>query len=151
MEIKIKLNVKAQINHNKLDPKPITIESGAFADIPHYSGLDTEYLYSILLHGTRDGRIPSRNIIPFLEKYIEDNKQKFVQLYIDNIDISEQAVGHAAGQILNSEHRRLISDFVSPSNAFSTIVKKGFDDPFIWTGSLQSSIFYSINGEGRYI
>ena len=76
--------------------------------------------------------------------------KKFIQIYIDNIGISEDAVGHAAGQLLNSEHIRLINDFVSPSNAPSTIRQKGFDNPLVWTGALQSSIFYSINGEVRY-
>ena len=151
MEIKVKVNVKVSITNSKIEAKNITIESGAFEDIPHYSGLSSEYLYSILLHGTRDGRIPSRNVLSFLERFIENNKEKFVQIYIDNIYTSPEAVGHAAGQIINAEHRRLISDIVSPSNAISTIYLKGFDNPLIWTGSLQSSIFYSINGEGRYV
>ena len=153
MEINCKIKVSASVVPNSTDNnllKPITISSGAFSDTKHYSGMTTETLYGILLYGTKDGRIPARNVLEFLEVFVNGNINRFGQIYVENIGNGVEAVGHAAGSYLNSQHVKLIQGFISPHNAPSTIKKKGFDKPFIDKGELVSQIFYSINGEGRY-
>jgi hypothetical protein len=151
MKIKFKVTPKATIvNTNQQIPEPLEVETGAFSDTKHYSGMSTDYLYSILLYGTRDGRIPARNVLEFVQFYIENNIDRLTAIYVHNIFAGPEVVGHMVGSIINSEHVKLIHGFSSPGNAPSTIKQKGFDNPLIDTGELANQIFYSINGNGRY-
>lgn len=152
MELNCKIKVSAAVSQNNNSDllKPIEVASGAFSDTKHYSGMTTEALYSILLYGTRDGRIPARNVLELLLFFAERNTDRLGEIYAQNIQNGVDAVGHAAGSFLNNQHVSLIQGFISPHNAPSTIAKKGFDKPFIDKGELITQIFYSINGEGRY-
>lgn len=147
---KISLDVGKQSTIKGDYEKPLTVSTGAFSDTKHYSGLSTAYLYSILVYGTGDGRIPRRDTLSQLKTQVEDQKEHLMQLYKDNIDSGLNVAGHAIGTYINNRHIAVIYNFMSPGNAPSTIKKKGFDNPFIDKGELISQIFYSINGEGRF-
>ena len=58
--------------------------------------------------------------------------------------------GLMIGSDINQMHMKMIEAFSSPGNAQATIDDKGFDNPLINTGFLARSMFYSINGNGRY-
>ena len=153
MELKFKVKLKVETKEIKVPPnmsEPIEIESGAFDDTKHYSGLSTAYLYGIQLYGTDDGRIPSRNVLVPLNAFINTNIERLIGIYVNNIFAGPEIVGHLAGSFINSQHMKLIQDFGSPPNAPSTVKQKGFNNPLIDKGELVSQIFYSINGNGRY-
>jgi len=147
----VKLNVSASIKkETKIKLPLLVIKSGIFPDARHYAkNITAVNLYAVLLYGTRDGRIPSRNVLEFLNKYVEDNKNNFVGMYLKNRDDIMNA-GTIIGTDINNKHKSLIYGFKSPGNAPSTIKQKGFNDPLIDTGTLVKSIAFSINGKGRY-
>ena len=134
----VKLNVSASIKkETKIKLPLLVIKSGIFPDARHYAkNITAVNLYAVLLYGTRDGRIPSRNVLEFLKKYVEDNKNNFVGMYLKNRDDIMNA-GTIIGTDINNKHKSLIYGFKSPGNAPST-------------GTLVKSIAFSINGKGRY-
>ena len=147
-----KLNVKSGKikNTKKTSFQKLEIQSGIFQDIGHYAkNVTAQELYSILLYGTKDGRIPSRNVLEFLQNYVENSKYNFVSMYLEK-NGELQTAGHLIGQDINNYHKNLVYGFASPSNALSTVKKKGRNDPLVDTGELVKSITYSINGKGRY-
>ena len=64
----VKLNVSASIKkETKIKLPLLVIKSGIFPDARHYAkNITAVNLYAVLLYGTRDGRIPSRNVLEFL-------------------------------------------------------------------------------------
>ena len=148
---KAKLNVSVKkIEKPEIKFPVLTIESGIFSDTQHYAkNITAQNLYSVLLYGTKDGKIPSRNVLEFLNKYLEDNKEKYVGIYLKN-DKDIMKAGNVIGLDINNKHKQLVYGFTSPGNAVSTIKGKGVNDPLIDTGTLVRSIAYSINNKGRY-
>lgn len=147
---KLKVSAGDIKNTNEVKFKPVEVESGIFPDTGHYAkNLTAQELYSVLLYGTSDGRIPSRNVLDFLQHYVEGNTESFIGMYLEKQG-QWQPAGHLIGQDINNYHKSLIYGFASPGNALSTIAKKGRDDPLVDTGELVKSIAYSVNGKGRY-
>ena len=133
----VKLNVSASIKkETKIKLPLLVIKSGIFPDTRHYA----KNITAVNL---------SRNVLEFLNKYVEDNKNNFVGVYLKNKDDIMNA-GTIIGTDINNKHKALIYGFKSPGNAQSTIKQKGFNDPLIDTGTLVKSIAFSINGKGRY-
>ena len=150
LNLKLKTSAKVYNMQDNSQLEPLEIESGAFEDIPHYSGMSTAALYEILLYGTKGGRIPPRDVLAFMNAFMESNVDTLARMYIENISGGSDTVGHAVGSYINSQHQKYIYGFASPHNAPSTVKQKGFDDPLVDSGALAESIFYSINGNGRY-
>lgn len=148
---KCKMKVKAKTVKLEVDKfGKVEVESGIFPDTRHYAkNISAQGLYSVLLYGTKDGRIPGRNVLDFLTKFTEDNQKDFFEVYLRNLKDPKLA-GIIIGKTINDKHKQLIYNFKSPANAFSTVKKKGFNDPLVDTGTLVRSIAYSINGKGRY-
>ena len=148
-----KLKCKVSVDKTKdikLRFPRLVIESGVFPDTKHYAkNISAQKLYGVLLYGSADGRIPSRNVLEFLNKYVEDNTEKFLSMYLESIN-DVYATGQKIGININNRHKALIYGVKSPSNAPSTIKKKGFNDPLIDRGVLVKSIAFSINGKGRF-
>jgi len=111
----VKLNVSASIKkETKIKLPLLVIKSGIFPDARHYAkNITAVNLYAVLLYGTRDGRIPSRNVLEFLNKYVEDNKNNFVGMYLKNKDDIMNA-GTIIGTDINNKHKALIYGFKSP-------------------------------------
>lgn len=147
----VKLEAKAdKVKNPKMKFTKLEIQSGIFSDTQHYAkNISAQKLYSVLLYGTKDGRIPSRNVLDFVNKYVQDNKKKYVNIYLKHKD-DVKVSGNIIGTDINNKHKALIYGFKSPSNAPSTVKRKGFNDPLIDTGTLVKSIAFSINGKGRY-
>ena len=147
----VKLDIKTkEIRHSETKFPELKIQSGIFSDTRHYAkNITAQGLYSILLYGTKDGRIPGRNVLDFANKYIEDNKERFVEVYLKNKDDIQNA-GQIIGTDINNKHKMLVYGFTSPSNAPSTIKRKGRNDPLVDTGMLVKSLAFSINGKGRH-
>lgn len=156
MEISCKIKVSASVIQNSQNNdllNPLEIESGAFHDIPHYSGMSTSELYFLHLNGFTSmeyGEVPARDVLKIVDEFIRSNIYILIQMYAENIETGVETTGHIIGSFINSYHVKAINDFDDPGNGLKTIKKKGFDNPLIDKGQLVNNIFYSINGEGRY-
>ena len=102
----VKLDIKTkEIRHSETKFPELKIQSGIFSDTRHYAkNITAQGLYSILLYGTKDGRIPGRNVLDFANKYIEDNKERFVEVYLKNKDDIQNA-GQIIGTDINNKHK----------------------------------------------
>ena len=121
--------------------EPLIIESGGFDDVDYYGRLaSVADVYRIQINGARNSRgvvIPARNPLPILEEFIQSNVEKYALIY-------------GTKDLMSAGHMKMIESFASPGNAQATMEYKGFDNPLINTGFLARSMFYSINGNGRY-
>ena len=151
-EPRVKVGVKMEVVDFFFPKEPLTIESGGFDDVDYYGRLaSVADVYRIQINGARNSRgvvvIPARNPLPILEEFIRSSAQKYGIMY-GTKDL--MTAGLMIGSDINAMHRKMIESFSSPGNAQATIKRKGFDNPLIDTGFLARSMFYSINGNGRY-
>lgn len=150
-EPRVKVGVKMEVVDFFFPKEPLIIESGGFDDVDYYGRLaSVADVYRIQINGARNSRgvvIPARNPLPILEEFIQSNVEKYALIY-GTKDL--MSAGLMIGSDINGMHMKMIESFASPGNAQATIDYKGFDNPLINTGFLARSMFYSINGNGRY-
>lgn len=150
-EPRVKVGVKMEVVDFFFPKEPLTIESGGFDDVGYYGRLASiADVYRIQINGARNSRgvvIPARNPLPILEEFIQASVEKYALIY-GTQDL--MSAGLMIGSDINQMHMKMIEAFSSPGNAQATIDYKGFDNPLINTGMLARSMFYSINGNGRY-
>ena len=100
--------------------------------------------------GSADGHIPERS---FLRVPIRANSKEFAQIFkelmpqvmggqITMFQMLEQVGAKAA-----ATSQEAISDGIAPSNAQSTIDRKGSSTPLVDSGSLRQNITYIIEGD----
>jgi len=110
-------------------------------DEPHYSGLTTAQLARRLERGDPDRGLPAR---PFFEQAEEDMRvisPRLLRRAVQQIQKGKSperaldTLADAAREALV----RAIDNFDDPSNAASTIKRKGRDDPLVSTGAMRDA------------
>ena len=151
-KIEVKAKYTAEVIDFDFKREELVIETGGFDDISYYGKLATVAdVYRLQINGGVNSNgvvIPSRNPLPNVVKYARSQSSLYGKIYGATKDL--MTAGLTIGLDINSRHRLFIESFSRPRNAPTTIKKKGFDNPLIHTEKLVNSIFFSINGEGRY-
>lgn len=143
--MKVKIPIKAKLKKIKstFEFKPLKIESGIFPETAYVGSVGAVNLYTYLLYGTK--HIPARNILPDVQEYINSNMDDFINIYLTH---GHEEAGHKIGNRINTAHKQRMSEYSAIPNALATIKRKGFDDPFIWTGALLRSLTYKVDDGG---
>lgn len=110
-------------------------------DEPHYSGLTTAQLARRLERGDPDRGLPAR---PFFEQAEEDMKTiapRLLKRAVQQIQ-KGKSPARALDTLADAAREalvRAIDNFDDPSNAASTIKRKGRDDPLVSTGAMRDA------------
>ena len=150
-QLNANVGIKFEVKDFIFPLEELTIESGAFDDVGYYGNLSSVYdVYVINAYGAslaNGGGIPARNPLPILGDFIRNRIPEYANLWATQ-DV--YTAGFQIGTDINNMHRLVIEKFAVPDNAQSTVARKGFNDPLVDKGVLVNSIYYSINGSGRY-
>lgn len=147
--VEIDLGLKHIVKElNKLNNK--SLEVGVLEGAGSYSyttkkGKTTEVLIAQVYYWQEFGTstIPVRATLQpsleglHLEQLLKQQKISIIGMY-DGASYKE--VIKASGEYQKKKIKKLIEIKSNPPNATSTIKKKGFNDPLIWTGKLMNSI-----------
>lgn len=117
----------------------------------HPSGMDAGELAQILIKGTRNGHIPSRDFfssaVDRIERPMREALFDAADAYLDSKN--PRPILEAAASSARKAVQDTMETWSYPANAASTIRRKGFNNPLIATRSLLGLVYYEHSiGEG---